>query len=140
MGPEHGDESTPIHVEEFWQEGRGPELRRMIWSRDGTVIRAIEYLNPDWKSESDLRHVTFERPQVVQITPEEAVSWGISGSRFGEHRPAGMFDLGRSTWLESFAPRHLAKCRHIQLLFYDQLVDVICEGVACGSGPAQVND
>jgi hypothetical protein len=37
----------PIRVTEFWRDGRGPELRRVLWDAGGTEIRAIEYLNPD---------------------------------------------------------------------------------------------
>jgi hypothetical protein len=107
----------------------------------GSSIRAVEYLNPDWSGDltADLRHVVIEKAQVIQITPEEVISAAQFGSRYGDHRPAAMFDLGRSPWLESFAPDHLGRCRHIQMLFYDQMFDVICEGVRCGRGPASTD-
>src|SRR5437667_11761524 len=48
----------PLHVEDFWRDGRGPETHRVIWNATGTSIRAIEYLNPDWTDiDSDLCHV-----------------------------------------------------------------------------------
>jgi hypothetical protein len=133
------DVATPIHVAEFWHEGRGPELRRVLWNSSGTSIRAIEYVNPDWTSaDMAVRHVIFQAPQVVQITPEEVIGADQLGTRYADHRPAAMFDLGRSTWLESFASGHLARCRHIQMLFYDELIDVICEGADCGVGAVDV--
>ncbi len=133
------DAALPIHVEEFWHEGRGPELRRVLWDARGTSIRAIEYVNPDWtNADADLRHVVFEAPQVVQITPEEVIDANQVGTRYTDHRPAAMFDLGRSAWLESFTSTHLAPCRHIQMLFYDELIDVICEGVDCAAGAADM--
>ncbi len=125
-------------MHEFWREGRGPELHRILWNVSGTLIRGIEYLNPDWGPDlqASLRHVLFEGAQVVQITPEEVIGLHQLGSRYQDRSRASMFDLGRSSWLQSFARRHLAHCHHIQLLFYDQLVDVICERVICGTGPA----
>ena len=136
MDPAGGDLVTPIHVAEFWHDGRGPELRRVLWGSSGASIRAIEYVNPDWTSDEDVRHLLLQGPQVVQITPEEVIGPGQLGTQYKDHRPAAMFDLGRSAWLRSFMPTHLSKCRHIQMLFYDELIDVICEGVICGVGPA----
>ncbi len=131
------DPAKPIHVEDFWRDGRGPELRRVLWDANGTSVRGIEYVNPDWAdADSDLRHVLFVAPQVVQITPEEVIGSEQMGTRYIDHMAAAMFDLGRSGWLKSFAQTHLANCTHIQMLFYDELVDIICEGVICGAGPA----
>lgn len=135
------DPAEPIHDEEFWREGRGPELRRVLWNASGTSVRAIEYFNPDWSdADSDLRHVRFVAPQVVQITPEEIIGPAQTGTRYLDHRRAAMFDLGRSGWLESFAQTHLENCRHLQMLFNDELIDIICEGAAFGVGPADASD
>lgn len=131
------DLAQPVNLDEFWRDGRGPELRRVVWNADGTVILAIEYLNPDWTNEeTDLRHVIIKRPQAVQITPEEVVSPDQYGTRYVDHPRAAMFDLGRSDWLESFMPTHLVSSRHVQMLFYEQLIDVVCDGVRCAAGEA----
>jgi hypothetical protein len=130
------DLGKPIHVSEFWHDGRGPELRRVLWNSSGTSIHAIEYVNPDWTEDADERHVVFKGPQVVQITPEEVIAADQIGSRYRDHRPAAMFDLGRDAWVRSFTQTHLSSCRHIQMLFYDELIDVICEDVECATGPA----
>jgi hypothetical protein len=131
------DPARPIHIEEFWHEGRGPELHRVLWNASGSSVRAIEYVNPNWSdADSDLRHVLFVAPQVVQITPDEVIGAEQMGTRYIDYRPAAMFDLGRTAWLESFAQTHLVNCRHIQMLFYDELIDIICESVACGVGRA----
>jgi hypothetical protein len=117
------DPSKPIYVDEFWRDGRGPELHRVVWNASGTLIRGIEYLNLDWGPDlqAGLRHVLFGGAQVVQITPEEVIGLHQLGSRYQDRRRASMFGLGRRSWLQSFAHRHLARCHHIQLLFYDQL-------------------
>src|SRR5215469_17621865 len=65
----------------IWAEGRGPELRRVHYA--GIQLRALEYLNPDWSSESDVKHLLFHRAQVSMFTPEEVhdyardeIEWG----------------------------------------------------------------
>ncbi len=67
------------------------------------------------------------------ITPEEVINY-TQLSYIAEHRPAAMFNLGKSNWLKSFSQLHLEKCNHYQLLFYDELLDVIAEGVEFGKG------
>jgi len=125
---------SPLFLDVFFHDGRGPELQCVHWSHQGRILSAIDYLNPDHAGVKDLRHVRFDRVQVVMVTSEEVVDYGRQGDHFATLRPAAMVDLGRSTWLESFSPRHLAKCRHVQLMFYDELFDVICEGVSCHAG------
>ena len=71
------------------------------------------------------------------ITPEEVIGDEVLGELLGQHRPAAMFDRGKSEWLRSFAQEHLGRCQHYQLLFYDQLLDVIAEGVEVGRGGFQ---
>lgn len=125
-----------INVNAFYADGRGPELQRVCWGPDGTVLQAIEYFNPDDAYGDDtLKHVRFVGMQVVQMTPEEVVDYTELGPRLSISRPAAMFDLGRSGWLKDFSQRHLESCRHFQLVFYDELLDVICEQITCHLGP-----
>lgn len=123
----------PIHSSQFYHDGRGPELVQVHWDGAGTQLTAIDYMNPDARS-GDLWHVRFAGVQVVMVTPEEVINDIDLDEALMEHSPAAMFDLGRSRWLESFAPRHLARCSHVKLLFYDHLFDVICEQVSCHPG------
>jgi len=125
----------PLHSEHFYADGRGPELALLHWGYRAQILKAAEFMLPDAVSPEDLRHVEFLRPQVVMITPEEVIDYRKLSPYLTAHRPASMFDLGKSDWLNSFSPRHLGQCRHFQLLFYDQLLDVIAEGVIFGSGP-----
>ena len=126
--------ASPLFGDEFFHDGRGPELQRVHWSHQGRVLSAIDYLNPDHSGQQDLRHVRFAGVQVFMVTPEEVVNYGRQGDHFAALRPAAMGDLGRSAWLASFSPEHLASCRHVQLMFYDELFDVICEEVSCHAG------
>jgi hypothetical protein len=126
----------PVHIEIFYGDGRGPDLRRICWSDRGR-LEAIEFTPNDYALKDDLHHVRFTGLQVVMITPEEVINYTKMNPYLAKHRPAMMFDLEKSEWLRAFSPMHLAKCRHYQLLFYDELVDVIAEGVVFGKGPFQ---
>lgn len=126
----------PILREEFWHDGRGPVLVRLRWGKGGRTLLAAEYVLPDYTDEkADLRHLRFVGVQVVQLVPEEVIDYGAVELPPGTDRAAG-FDLGKSPWLGSFNPRHLGNCKHYRFRFYDELLDVICETVEAGVGPA----
>jgi hypothetical protein len=127
--------SKPVQSEMFHREGRGPELQRAHWNDNGTLLLAIDYYNPDdVHDEASLKHVLVRGAQVVMVTPEEVIDYRRGGSAISGHSPAAMFDLGKSEWLRSFSERHLDHCRHFQLYFYDELFDIIADGVECRLG------
>ncbi len=127
--------ATPINIEKFHHDGRGPESRAIHCWPESAQITAIDYFNPeDDYSAANLKHVYFVGPQVVQITPKEVIGADQIPSESRGSGNAAMFDMGRTDWLESFAQRHLSNCRHFKLIFYDELIDVICEGVECRQG------
>ena len=113
--------SNATGADEFHFDGRGPELRRAIWDERGTTLLAVDYRDTN----GALRHVRFYAPQVVMFRPEEVV---------GHRAEGGATDLGRSAWLQSFHQQHLASCRHFQLLFYDEMLDIICESLQFADG------
>ena len=113
--------SYRIAADKFAFDGRGPDLQRAIWDARGTRLLAIDYREAD----GTLRHVRFVEPQVVMFTPEEVVGDGEQG---------GALDLGRSAWFQSLGQQHLERCSHFQLLFYDELLDVICESLEFADG------
>jgi hypothetical protein len=124
--------TQPILTREFYHDGRGPELLCLHWRGAGAVLAAADYYNPDAPhTPAGVRHLRFVRPQVVQITPEEVIDYGRLGlgDALARLRPAAVFDLGRSAWLAAFSLAHIARCHHYQVMFYDELLDVICEGV-----------
>ena len=120
-------ELVPAGVFPF--DGRGPELRRAVWDSDGTTLLAIDYTEYT-EPRGRLRHVRFSRPQVVMFTPEEVI--GEIPSLAGG---VAALDLGRSEWFRTFNPQHLDRCSHFQLLFYDELLDIICESLEFADGP-----
>lgn len=123
----------PIHVESFYHDGRGPELVKMHWGRRNVGLLAIDYFPPDVvHDDASICHVRFKGLQVCMTTPEEVVKALPMG--LAAHRPAAMFNLGKDAWYNEFSPRHLSECSHFQLMFYDDLVDVICEDLYCAQG------
>ena len=117
----------PVGRDEFRGDGRGPELGRLVWSADGRTLLGAEYRNADSPA---LSHVRFGGTQVVMVTPEEVVA-DPALPAVGSYAA----DLGRSNWLQSFAPGHLANCSHYRLHFYDELLDVVCETIEFATGP-----
>jgi hypothetical protein len=70
--------------------------------------------------EDDTRHLIIHKEQVHKYTPEEVYNSSRDELRWGASiNPAAMVDLGKSDWLLSFTQRHLGKCRHDRVTFYD---------------------
>ena len=123
--------TQPLYPDAFYHDGRGPTLLRLHWGADGQVLHAIDFALPDAVlGSAGVHHARFQGLQVVAITPEEVIDYARVPHLSAGTGHAALFDLGRSAWLATFNPRHLARCRHFQLFFYDELVDVIAEGVS----------
>jgi len=124
----------PILRDFFYHNGRGPELQKVHYRGRGSVLKAVDYFSPDDEYVAEnLKHLLFLRPQVFMFTPEEVYDYG-RGVKFSEHNNAAIVSLGRSEWLRSFSPRHLDNCQHYQVMFYDEFLDVLCEGIEAKSG------
>ncbi len=115
---------------EFHHDGRGPELQRVVWS--SATPLGFEYYNPeDVYVVENLRHLRLVRVVAFAYAGEEVHGNIVTSA--GTH--AAIHDLGRSPWLRSFSPRHLDGCSHYQVMFYDEVFDVICHAIRAGSGP-----
>jgi len=124
-------DAKPVLVESFHGEGRGPELLNVSWSKTGRILKAIDFQNPD---ESTPKHLLFSGVQVLMFTPEEVINFQTLNPGWRKSSPAAILCLGKSAWLKSFAPEHLEKCLHFQVLFYDELLDIICESIEAKEG------
>lgn len=128
----------PFLRDKIWAEGRGPELRRAYFRGGQFGLIALEYVNPDWSSEADIKHLILHRTQAHLYTPEEVYNVTRDEVRWGPPiNQAAIVNLGKSEWLLSFSQRHLARCNHYRLMFYDEYLDVICENITAGDGPYQ---
>lgn len=123
--------SKPILEKEFYHDGRGPELTSVLWKRKGVMLDGFEYFNPDDDySDSNIKHIKLIGLQVYAMATEE-VHGNILASG---NTNAAIFEVIDSKWLSTFQQRHLDKCKHYQIMFYDEIYDIICEGIIAGKG------
>jgi len=121
----------PILDDEFYHDGRGPELQRVVWKFRGQIMAGFEYFNPDDVYDDDhLRHLILEKVEAYSMASEE-VHRHICAS--GKSR-AARFRVPESSWKATFQQRHLGDCEHYQIMFYDEIFDVICRSVSAGKG------
>jgi len=122
-------EIQPIHTEECWHEERGPELKQVHYEDLETVLKAIDYSNPD----GNRRHLIFIKPQTFMFTPEDVQNYDASIVNWTDTGRATLVCLGRSLWLAPFASYHLKECLYFRGMFYDVVLDVIWQEVAAES-------
>jgi len=116
---------------EFHHEGRGPELQRVVWSKDGITLKGFEYYNPDDVfEEENIKHLELVGLEAYSVAGEEVHSNII----FVNDSKAAIFKVLNSPWLKQFNPLHLKGCDHYQIRFYDEIYDVICREIKTGQG------
>lgn len=47
---------------------------------------------------------------------------------------AAIFEVPNSNWLLSFNQNEIVGCKHFQIMFYDEIYDVVCKSVITGKG------
>jgi hypothetical protein len=99
----------------------------------GFNLVALEYMNPDC---ADIKHLVLQGTQVHLFTPEEVYNCLRDEVRWGPSiDSAALVNLGKSEWLLTFDQRHLARCNHYRIMFYDEYLDIICENISADNGP-----
>lgn len=116
---------TIIEKEKFYHDGRGPELIKINYNDSGVVINSIDYRNPDSES---LQNISFVKSQAFMITPEEEYDYN-SVSEYLKNDKGALFNLNKSEWYKSFTNRHSHNCNHYKMVFYDEIIDLLCEDV-----------
>ena len=125
----------PVYEKEFHHDGRGPELQRVVWKNNGITLAGFEYYNPeDTYNEESLKHLKFSGMQVYSMAGDEVHGNQVAN---GETR-AAIHEILNSKWLESYISNHLGKCKHYQIMFYDEIYDIICENISFGIGNLNV--
>ena len=115
----------------FYHDGRGPELQRVRWGKSGVVLRGFEYYNPDDKyDDHSLKHLRLRNVEAYSMGGEE-VHGDILATAESK---AAIFRIDNSKWKDSLNQRHLDSCHHYQIMFYDEIYDVICEEIIPGVG------
>jgi hypothetical protein len=123
--------AKPILESDFYHDGRGPELQRAVWKLRGTVLVGFEYFNPDDEYTPDnLRHLALEGVEAYSMASEE-----VHGSILANAESrAAIFEVIGSKWLASLNQAHLSECKHYQVMFYDEVFDLVCRGIKPGMG------
>ena len=121
---------NPILENDFYHDGRGPELQKVRWKLNGVLV-GFEYFNPDDEyNPNNLKHVALEGVEAYSMASDE-VHGNILAT--GDSK-AAIFEVIDSEWLASFNQAHLAECSHYQIMFYDEIYDVICKEINVGTG------
>ncbi len=123
--------TKPILENEFYHDGRGPELQAVIWKNTGVIPEGFEYYNPNDEYKIDsLKHIKLIGVQAYSMASEE-----VHGNIFASgNSKAAILEIINSEWLNNFLPTHLSKCKHYQIMFYDEIYDLICENIIAGKG------
>jgi hypothetical protein len=125
----------PIFIEQFYHDGRGPELQKVHYKSNGRVIVGTDYYLADQPyTPENLRHVKFIKPVAFMLTPEEVENYKSIFNPWEGDKRFALVDFGKSSWLQQFSSSHLANCSHYRCMFYDEFLDVICEGIEIGHG------
>lgn len=128
-------EMIPILENEFYHDGRGPELKLVVWKLNGVIPEGFEYYNPDDVYDEDsLKNIRLEGVQIYSMAPEENHG-NIMATNTSK---AGIHEVINSEWLKSFNQTHLGKCKHFQIAFYDEIYDIICEKIVPGKGKLKI--
>lgn len=125
----------PVFEKEFHHDGRGPELQRVVWKNNGVTLVGFEYYNPeDTYDEQSLKHLRFSGMQVYSMAGDEVHGGQVANGKTS----AAIHEILDSKWLKSYISMHLGKCKHFQVMFYDEIYDIICEGITFGKGKLSV--
>jgi hypothetical protein len=125
----------PLFENDFYHDGRGPELQRVILDDRGVFIRGFEYFNPtDKYIEENIKHIIIDQIEAFSVAGEE-----VHGNiLYVKETKAAIFKIEESVWLKQFNPYHLADCNHYQIMFYDEIYDIICRNISLGKGRMKI--
>ncbi|WP_444922928.1 hypothetical protein ACJJH9_12145 [Microbulbifer sp. DLAB2-AF] len=123
--------NNPVMEEFFYHDGRGPELQKVLWKAKGVILAGFEYFNPDDEYiPENLKHLRLEGVQAYSMASDE-VHGNILAN--GDSK-AAIIKVANSSWLASFNQAHLSECKHFQVMFYEEIYDLICTKIIPGVG------
>lgn len=115
----------PILEDVFYHDGRGPSLQKVIWENNGIFLSGFEYFNPDHKPQDEVKSMKLHGVEAYSMSSDEVHgNILISGKS-----KASIFEVLNSSWLASFQPLHISEYKHYQIVFYDEIFDVICKKI-----------
>ncbi len=121
----------PILEEHFYYDGRGPELQVVVWGRSGIVLAGFEYFNPhDTYVESNIKNIRLIDVEALAVSSDEVHGSIVANAESS----AAIHEIEESEWKMTFQQNHLTECKHFQIMFYDEIYDVICKAIVPGFG------
>lgn len=118
---------VPVYERDFYHDGRGPTLEKVIWEHNGIILKGFQFRNPD---NDILKHLLIEKIEAFSFAGEE-----VHGNILANiHSKAAIFKIENSNWMKNFNQRHISDCDHFQIMFYDEIYDVICQNISFGLG------
>lgn len=99
--------------------GSGPQLEKVRWDDSGKNLIGFEYTIPD---DYIRRFITLEKVMVFCNSSKE-----VHGNiLFSNSTKAGIIKIVNSEWKKSFNQSRLADSNHFQIIFNDDIYDLIC--------------
>ena len=123
-----------IHSSQFYHEGRGSTLVAVHLAGRSARLKAIDFLLPDVESATEVHHLRFIKAQTFMFTREEVEDYAVSEVDWSKTGRGSLVSVGRSRWMSQFSQQHLGRCEHYRMMFYDELLDVLCEDVLVEGG------
>jgi len=122
----------PILENEFYHDGRGPCLKKVVWKRKNKTVAGFLYFNPDAENSNDdsIKHIKCINARAHKFTEIDMHENIVATSK----SKAAIFELIDSTWAKIFNIRNGSNYKHYQIMFYDEVYDVICEQIIAGKG------
>ncbi len=126
----------PLFENEFYHDGRGPELMNVVWIHNGIILMGFEFYNPgDEYKEENIKHLILEKIEVYSMAGDE-----VHGNILATGKSkAAIFKIENSKWHKQFNQGHLGDCSHYQIMFYDEIYDIICKNIIIGTGRIDKN-
>ncbi|MEN8133184.1 MAG: hypothetical protein ABFS45_23995 [Pseudomonadota bacterium] len=124
-------EISTLLESKFHYDGRGPELQRVVWAYDGKILQGFEYYNPeDAYEEESIKCLELVGVEAYSMAVEEVHNHTLAT---GESK-ASIFKIESSPWMKQYDPECIEGCSHYQIIFYDEVYDVICKEIKAGYG------
>ena len=123
--------ARPKLEKHFYHDGRGPELQKVIWKETGVMIDGFEYFNPDdGYEETEIKYIKIIGLQAYSMATEEVHGNILLAKGYN----SAINEIINSFWFKSLNQSHIKDCKHYQIMFYDEIYDVICKDIEAGVG------
>ena len=105
--------------------------KRLFGKKNGKDLLGFEYFNPDDEySLANLKHIRLDNVIAYSKATVDVHGCILANTKC----VAAIFEVPNSNWLPSLNQNEIAGCKHFQIMFYDEIYDVVCKSVITGKG------